>query len=78
MMTPETDTPLIPSFTEALARLDELARALRTGDLDERLAHLAEDVAEAHRLKRIVVGRAVEIREAIACLRGTARPIFPA
>jgi|GEM_PF-6204809 len=77
-MTPETDTTEPPSFCEALARLDELARELRTGDLDERLAHLAEDVTEAHRLKRILLDRAVEIREAIACLRSTARPIFPA
>jgi exonuclease VII small subunit len=78
MMTPETDTPLTPSFNEALARLDELARELRTGDLDERLARLPQDVAEAHRLKRILLDRSVEIRAAIACLRGTARPIFPA
>lgn len=77
-MTPETPTIETPSFCAALARLDQLARELRTGDLDERLANLADDVAEAHRLKRIVVGRAVEIREAIACLRGTARPIVPA
>ncbi|MWV26266.1 hypothetical protein FVE89_30705 [Methylobacterium sp. 2A] len=77
-MTPETDTIETPSFCAALARLDQLARELRTGDLDERLARLPHDVAEAHRLKRILLDRSVKIREAIACLRGHARPIHPA
>lgn len=77
-MSPDTATAGHPSFVAALERLDELARDLRTGDLDERLARLAEDIAEAHRLKHVLIDRAVEIREAIAGLRGTARPIFPA
>lgn len=77
-MTPETDTTPPPSFTQALKRLDELARELRTGDLDECLLHLADDIAEAHILKRILLDRAVEIRETIACLRSTAGPIHSA
>lgn len=73
-MIPETHRTETPSFVEALERLDELTRTLRTGDLDERLARLPGTVAEAHRLKRILLDRAVEVREAIACLRGNARP----
>ncbi|MBY0252277.1 hypothetical protein QO001_006562 [Methylobacterium brachiatum] len=72
-MTPETHQPEL-SFTEMLARLDELARGLRTGELEDRLRRLPDTVAEAHRLKRRLVDHAVEIREAVACLRGNARP----
>lgn len=73
-----TKTAGHPSFAAALERLDELARDLRTGDLDERLARLAENIAEAHQLKHVLIDRAVEIREAIAGLRGNARPLHPA
>lgn len=73
-MTPETEQPKPSSFTEMLARLDELARGLRTGELEDRLTRLPDTVAEAHRLKRRLVDHAVEIREAVACLRGNARP----
>ena len=73
-MTPETHQTDPASFGQMLERLDELARTLRTGDLDERLSRLPDTVAEAHRLKRKLVDHAVEVREAIACLRGTARP----
>jgi hypothetical protein len=66
------------SFVEMLERLDDLARALRTGDLEDRLSKLPDTVAEAHRLKRKLIDHAVEIREAIACLRGNARPAGPA
>jgi hypothetical protein len=66
------------SFVEMLARLDHLARALNTGDLEERLSKLPDTVAEAHALKRRLVDHAVEVREAIACLRGNARPASPA
>lgn len=62
------------SFGQMLERLDDLSRTLRTGDLDERLSRLPDRVAEAHRLKRRLVDHAVEVREAIACLRGNARP----
>jgi hypothetical protein len=73
-MTPETHQTDPASFVQMLERLDELARTLRTGDLDERLSRLPDTVAEAHRLKRKLVDHAVEVREAIACLRGNARP----
>ncbi|KIU26968.1 hypothetical protein SR39_31105 [Methylobacterium radiotolerans] len=73
-MTTETHQTDSPSFGQMLERLDELARTLRTGDLDERLSQLPDTVAEAHRLKRRLVDHAVEVREAIACLRGNARP----
>lgn len=73
-MTTETHQTDSPSFGQMLERLDELARTLRTGDLDERLSRLPDTVAEAHRLKRKLVDHAVEVREAIACLRGNARP----
>jgi hypothetical protein len=73
-MTPETHQTDPASFGQMLERLDELARTLRTGDLDERLSRLPDTVAEAHRLKRKLVDHAVEVREAIACLRGNARP----
>lgn len=73
-MNPDTETAGYSSFVAALERLDELAHDLRTGDLDERLARLAEDIAEAHRLKHVLIDRAVEIREAIAGLRSNARP----
>lgn len=72
-MTPETHQTDPASFGQMLERLDELARTLRTGDLDERLSRLPDTVAEAHRLKRKLVDHAVEVREAIACLRGNAR-----
>ncbi len=75
-MTPETNQPS-PSFVDMLERLDELARTLRTGDLEDRLSRLPDTVAEAHRLKRRLVDHAVEIREAVACLRGSARPASP-
>lgn len=75
-MTPETQTRQTEpaSFVEMLERLDDLARTLRTGELDEQLSRLPDTVAEAHRLKRKLVDHAVEVREAIACLRGNARP----
>lgn len=75
-MTPQTQThqPGPASFVAMLERLDELARGLRTGELEDRLARLPDTVAEAHRLKRKLVDHAVEVREAIACLRGGARP----
>lgn len=73
-MTPETDHAEPTSFVEMLKRLDDLARALRTGDLEERLSKLPDTVVEAHCLKRKLVDHAVEIREAVACLRGNARP----
>lgn len=72
-MTSEIKTTEPLSFCAALARLDELAQGMRSGNLDERLARLAEDVAEAHRLKHILLDRAAEVREAIASLRGTTR-----
>lgn len=73
-MTPETHQPEPASFVEMLERLDDLARTLRTGELEDRLARLPDIVAEAHRLKRRLVDHAIEVREAIACLRGNARP----
>lgn len=73
-MNPQTHQTDPASFGQMLERLDELARTLRTGDLDERLSRLPDTVAEAHRLKRKLVNHAVEVREAIACLRGNARP----
>lgn len=73
-MTPEIQPTEPASFVEMLERLDELAHTLRTGDLEDRLARLPGTVAEAHRLKRRLVDHAVEVREAIACLRGNARP----
>ncbi|MDQ0524197.1 hypothetical protein [Methylobacterium gregans] len=73
-MNPQTHQTDPASFGQMLERLDELARTLRTGDLDERLSRLPDTVAEAHRLKRKLVDHAVEVREAIACLRGNARP----
>lgn len=74
-MTLEThQTEPSSSFIAMLERLDDLARTLRTGDLEERLSRLPDTVAEAHSLKRKLVDRAVEMREAIACLRGNARP----
>ncbi len=78
-MPPETQThqPEPTSFVAMLERLDELARTLRTGELEDRMSRLPDTVAEAHRLKRRLVGHAVEVREAIACLRGCARPASP-
>jgi phage shock protein A len=73
-MPPEIHETESPSFVEMLERLERLARALRTGDLEDRLSKLPDTVAEAHALKRRLVDRAVEVREAIACLRGNARP----
>lgn len=70
----QTHQPEPAPFVEMLERLDELARGLRTGELDDRLSRLPDTVAEAHRLKRKLVDHAVEVREAIACLRGNARP----
>jgi predicted secreted protein len=77
-MTSEIETTEPLSFCAALVRLDELAQDMRSGNLDERLVRLAEDVAEAHQLKHILLDRAAEVREAIASLRGTARPPRPA
>jgi hypothetical protein len=75
-MNPETQTHRLDpaSFVDMLERLEDLARGLRTGELEERLSRLPDTVAEAHRLKRKLVDHAVEVREAIACLRGGARP----
>lgn len=73
-MTPEIQHAEPTSFVEMLERLDDLARTLRTGDLEDRLSRLPDTVAEAHRLKRKLVDHTVEVREAIACLRGNARP----
>lgn len=77
-MTSETHPTEPASFAEMLERLDELAHTLRTGDLEDRLSRLPDTVAEAHRLKRKLVDHAVEVREAIACLRGNAPPASPA
>ena len=75
-MTPEIQTRQSEPacFVEMLELLDELARGLRTGELEDRLSRLPDTVAEAHRLKRRLVDHTVEVREAIACLRGGARP----
>lgn len=70
----QTDRPEPSCFVDMLERLEDLARGLRTGELEDRLSRLPETVAEAHRLKRKLVDHAVEVREAIACLRGGARP----
>lgn len=73
----QTHQPEPASFVEMLKRLEDLARGLRTGALEDRLSRLPDTVAEAHRLKRKLVDHAVEVREAIACLRGNARPASP-